>query len=550
MKPLPSRPHIDQLKKQAKELLADYKRGDAVAIGRFRQSLPAATGREDTAIAQLHLRLRDAHSCIAREYGFASWEDLRSFVEAIRLSDTASDPKALAQAFARLAYAGDIAGGMNRARPAAAARLLSDHPELAAQNPWIACAVGDVSVVRHQIETAPSWVNEPDGPLALPPLVATTHSGLLRLAEYKARLHEMVDLLLAAGADPNQSVGNRWPPASVAAPSTDHKLSALYGAAGANHDVELTRRLLAAGADPNDNESLYHSLEVPACTRALLDAGAIVTGTNALYRALDLDDLDTFRLLLSHARGASELKEGRILLWAIRRRRSPAHIEALLAAGVDPAIKTRDGVSAYAQALRYGLPEVAEVLQRAGAKENLTDEDLFVAACARGDIDGARHIQSRRSDLPAALSESQLRLLPELAAAGCAAPVRVMVELGWPIAVRGGDWGASALNHAVFRGDAALTEYLLESGASWTEEHGFGDNACGTLSWASLNQPAANGDWVACAAALVAHGMPTAERDPSDPTCVLIAGKRKQFSDDVTAFLLGEDIAPPHEQRQ
>lgn len=544
MKPLPSRPDIDHLKKQAKKLLADYRRGDPEVIERFRTSLPAAAGRDDQAIAQLDLRLRDAHSCIAREYGFASWADLRSFVDAIRLSDTASDPSALAAAFARLAYAGDIAGGMNRARPNAAARLLADHPDLAAQNAWIACAAGELAVVRRQIEMDPSWVNQPGGPLALPPLVATTHSGLLRLPECKARLHETVDLLLAAGADPNQSVGSRWPPKSLADPSKDHILSALYGAAGVNHDPELTRRLLGAGADPNDNESLYHSLESPACTRLLFDAGAVVTGTNALYRALDFDDLDTFRLLLSHAVGTSELSGGRLLLWAIRRRRSPEHIKALLAAGVDPTAKTRDGVSAYTQALRYGLPEVAEILHQAGVQENVADDDLFIAACARGDLDAARHIQSRRPDLPFALSESQLRLLPELAAAGCGTAVRVMVELGWPIAVRGGDWSASALNQVVFRGDPTLARFLLERGASWTEEHGFGDNACGTLGWASLNQPAEDGDWVGCAAVLVDHGMPRAQRDPGDPSFVLIDGKRKQFSEEVSAFLLGEDAEP------
>lgn len=294
MKPLPSRPDIDQLKKQAKELLAAYRRGVPEASERFRKALPAAAGRDDDSLVQVHLCLRDAQSCIAREYGFASRTDLKGFVEAIRLR--ASDSAGLAGAFCHLVYAGDIAGGMNRGGPGVAARLLAEHPELALQSPSMACAVGDVGGVRRQTDADPSWVNRPGGELNLPPLVAATHSSLLRLPDYKDRLRETVDLLLRAGADPNQSVGSRWPPASLTAPSPDHSLSALYGAAGQNHDPELTKRLLAAGADPNDNESLYHSLKAPACTRRLLDGGAILTGTNALYRALDLDDFDTFRL--------------------------------------------------------------------------------------------------------------------------------------------------------------------------------------------------------------------------------------------------------------
>jgi hypothetical protein len=117
--------------------------------------------------------------------------------------------------------------------------------------------------------------------------------------------------------------------------------------------------------------------------------------------------------------------------------------------------------------------------------------------------------------------------------------VRLMVSLGWPIAVRGGDWDASALNLAVFRGDAALTRFLLEHGAKWTEQHGHGDNACGTLSWASLNEPVEGGDWVGCARALLDHGMPQATSIPDDAERVLIAGVRKQFSDEVTEELLG-----------
>ncbi|PSJ19586.1 hypothetical protein CVH10_22080, partial [Halomonas sp. ND22Bw] len=84
---------------------------------------------------------------------------------------------------------------------------------------------------------------------------------------FRDRLRDCARLLLDAGADPNETIGSRWPPASLAAPAEDVRLSALYGAAGLNRDEGLTGLLLAAGADPNDGESLYHSLEEPACTR-------------------------------------------------------------------------------------------------------------------------------------------------------------------------------------------------------------------------------------------------------------------------------------------
>jgi len=546
---LPDRPHPDHLKKQAKELLALYRAGALEAISRFRDALPQARGRSDEAIVALRLRLADAQSCVAREYGFASWADLSHFVAA-RLA-RAADRVGQVRNLLGLIYAGDITGGTGNARPAVAARVLAETPGLTDGDPYLACAVGDETALARETARDPAWVNRPGGPLALPPLVAVAHSSLARLPAYRDRLRAAARFLLDAGADPNQSVANRWM-ASPEAPDADHPLSALYGAAGQNRDPEMTRLLLARGADPNDGESLYHSLENPDCTRLLLEAGAHVSGTNALYRALDMDSAEPLRLLLARGgdanarpHGAPGGAWGTPLLWAIRRRRSPAHIAALLAAGADPSATTSRGESATTLALKLGLPAIADMLSAAGgATATLSPSDAFVAAAARGDAEEARRLLSAHPDLVARLPEADQRLLPELAAEGADAGVRTMVRLGWPVATRGGDWAASALNHAVFRGDAALTRFLLEHGAQWTETHGFGDNAAGTLSWASCNAPVAGGDWAGSAEALMAHGMPGAEPDAEGSDLLVVGGVRRRFADDVADVLLAASTSP------
>ena len=122
MKRIPARPDLGHLKKQAKELLAFYRANDPTATIRFRDALPAAAGKSDAAIASLGLRLHDAQSCIAREYGFASWADLQGFVLARRAQ--ADDPANTVLHWLRCVYAGDIAGGTDRSRPSVAVRLL------------------------------------------------------------------------------------------------------------------------------------------------------------------------------------------------------------------------------------------------------------------------------------------------------------------------------------------------------------------------------------------------------------------------------------------
>jgi len=540
MKKLPAQANLDHLKKQAKDLLRLYRTGNTEAIARFTHSLPAIARHQGA----LDLRLHDAQSCVAREYGFASWADLSAFVDANAAAQ--GEQRALIRHWMALVYGADVTGAYVAARPRVAVKLLHEHPGMFDADPYVACATGNRKAVWRAISADSDWINRAGGALNLPPLVAVTHSSLALIPEFATRLHECARALLDAGADPDQHIGNRLPPASLAVPAEDEPLSALYGAAGVVRDSTLTAMLLDAGANPNDGESLYHSLENPDCTKLLLKHGAKVTGTNALWRALDMPDANALELLLAHGGDANEscpegLRSwGTPLLRAIALRRSPRHIAALLSAGADVSAKTSAGVSSYRLAMQAGLPDVAALLRTAGVDETLTADEDFVSACARADAEAARHIQTQHPEFPKTLRADQLRLLPDAVAWGSSDAAKVMVELGWPLDARGGDWDATALNHAVFRGDAGLTAFLLEHGANWRDTHGYGSDVLGTLSWASGNEPdvGKHSDWAGCARALMAHGVPQGARDPEHENRVLIDGRRMTFSDDVAEVLV------------
>lgn len=543
-RPLPDRPSLDHLRKQAKDLLRAYRKADATAFERLRASLPAGRGKSDSRLAALELRLHDMQSCIAREQGFASWNELKDQVELRRAS--AEDARTFQLYALRLIYGGDVAGGVGRARPALAAGVIAQHPELVAKDPWLACAVGDEARVRDAIAADPGWVNRAGGPLGIPPLVAVTHSALAKIEGFREKLRRCAKLLLDAGADPDQFIRNRWSPQSLENPGDD-RLSALYGAAGKLHDAELTELLLAAGADPNDGESLYHSVEDPRpdlpCTRALLEAGANVIENNALAHVLDYDNLAGLTLLLRYTpHGHPDLK--RILHWAIHRGRSAEHLRAIIEAGADPRALATHAKAAAGHAGMAVLPEIQRLVLEGGNGEPQSLDERFVAACARADEIEARRLLAEKPDMFTALTPAQRKQLPLLAMAGRDDAVRLMVELGWPIAERGGDIDGSALNWAVFRGRPELAEFLLSHGASYLEPHGYGSDVLGTLGWASMNMPRADGDWPGCAAALLAHGLPPAREIPDggaahETKTVEIDGRRLTVPVDVAEALLG-----------
>ena len=89
---LPPQPSLEQLRKQAKDLLERYRAGDAAAIAevhRFERQPDPAT-----------FALHDAQRVLARAYGYESWPRLKAFVDGANVARLAEAVKTgdLAQA--------------------------------------------------------------------------------------------------------------------------------------------------------------------------------------------------------------------------------------------------------------------------------------------------------------------------------------------------------------------------------------------------------------------------------------------------------------------
>ena len=83
---LPERPHLDVPRRQARELLDQWRAADPDALERIRRRHPKFARASDAAVAAATFRLSDAQLVIAREYGFAHWAELKQRIEANALA--------------------------------------------------------------------------------------------------------------------------------------------------------------------------------------------------------------------------------------------------------------------------------------------------------------------------------------------------------------------------------------------------------------------------------------------------------------------------------
>jgi ankyrin repeat protein len=266
--------------------------------------------------------------------------------------------------------------------------------------------------------------------------------------------------------------------------------------------------LLEAGADPDDNESLYHSCESRdhACIRLLLDAGATTSGTNALPHMLDYEDLEGARLLLEAGADPNEGSPGAALRHAVLRGRGPEILELLAAHGAALDAPGDDGLTAYRMAARRARHDELQALTRLGADPTTTPADDFLGACAAGDDEHAGSILAAHPDIVAGLAPHDLALVAEASTWGDPEPVRLMLDAGFPTTARGGAFGGTPLHWAAWWGRPATAELLLERGAEL--EARTSAELSTPLGWAAHGSRYAppGGDQLAVAKLLVAAG--------------------------------------------
>jgi ankyrin repeat protein len=426
-KSLPPRPNLDQLKRQAKELLQAGK-------------APA---------------LHDAQTTLAREYGFASWNKLREHVEEVTLEFDAAVEQFLEAA---------TDGRGDRAE-----RILALHPGIARVNLHTALVLGDAERVAARLQQEPSLATKSGGPRGWEPIHYVCYTAMASDSPERATgLAAIAHALIAHGVDPNTRFP--WLHHNVRRP-------VLWGASRVVRALPLVQTLLDAGADPNDGVTLPMAasagdipvLEALVARGARVDQPWATDGATALYAILNWSRTpDGAVWLLEHGADPNAVfaENGETPLHAVARSWDVRLAEAMVAHGADIARRRVDGRTPYAVAELNGNRAVAEWLLAHGASPDLTDVDRLVAACSRGDRATADALLAANPALRTAITDDHYIALHQAAERGDVTALEVMLAAGFDPNRPDPGIGKTALHSAAMSGWPEAVRLLLAHGAS------------------------------------------------------------------------------------
>ena len=437
-KSLPSRPSLEQLKTQAKELLKALKSGDPTARQRFQAHRPqvsriAAADRAST------WSLADAQWVIAREYGCASWPSLREHVAAMLVA-TGDPMDLLRQAFAE----------------------------------------DDATLFRQLLERHPGLKTRIDEP------VEAFNSPVIT----QARSREMLDVLLDAGA--SLDARSAWWAGGFGLLDTAEPELAHYaierGATVEVHAaarlglVEKLRELLSAEpplvhARGGDGQTPLHFARTVAVAELLLEHGADINAldldhesTPAQYMVRDRPEVARYLvqrgcrtdLLLAAALGEAEL---------VRRHldSDPACIRIRVTHEHFPRRHPHSGGTIYQWTLGWFVSphEVAHAFGHTEVRQLLMERSpadvRFLAACWMADELEVQQLLAQQPGLGSTLTADDRRHVAHAARNNRTDAVRVMLAAGLPVDATG-EHGGTPLHWAAFHGNADMTRAILPYG--------------------------------------------------------------------------------------
>lgn len=434
-KSLPSRPSLEQLKTQAKELLKALKSGDPVALRRFREYHPQGSKAQGPA-GDESWSLSDAQLVIAREYGAASWPKLRELVATVLVAT--GDPMDLL----RQAFVEDDATLFQR--------LLERHSQLKAR------------------------IDEP---------VEAFNSPVIT----QVRSREMLEVLLAAGADIN--VRSHWWAGGFGLLDTaDPELANYAIERGARIDVhsaarlgrvEKLRELLSADpqlvhARGGDGQTPLHFAGTVAVAELLLDHGADIDAldvdhesTPAQYMVRSRQEVARYLvrrgcrtdLLLAAALGDSELVRRHLAA-------DPACIRLRVSHEHFPKRHHRSGGTIYQWTLGWFVSpqEIAREFGHMDLLRFLMEQSppdvRFLAACWMANENEVRRLLDQHPGLLATLSAQDRRHVALAARNNRTDAVGVMLAAGFPVTATGEHEG-TPLHWAAFHGNTEMTRRIL-----------------------------------------------------------------------------------------
>lgn len=432
-KSLPSRPNLENLKNQAKDLRKQFRAAEPDATARVRKLSP---GGEHSSDKTETFRLHDAQRVIAHEYGFASWSKLKEHVESLQI-ETAEPLELIKQAF----HANDAP---------LLRQCLERHPEFKAM------------------------INEPIGPFDSPAILHVSS-------------REMLDVLLEAGADINAK-SRWWAGGFGLLHGTKPELAAYAIQRGAVVDVHAAARLglidklrALIAADPalvhargGDGQMPLHFASTVEIAKFLVDHGADMDArdvdhesTPAQWMVRERPEVARYLirrgcktdLLMAAAMG--ELDLVRELLAA-----DPECIRMRVSDEFFPKSNSRSGgtiyqwqlgwhVSAHDVARQFGHDAVFRLLM-----ESSPAEVKLIAACWASDDATVKSLLAAHPGLARELSPQNRRQVAHAARNNDAAAVRLMLDAGLPVNALG-QHRATPLHWASFHGNKVMAQEIL-----------------------------------------------------------------------------------------